>query len=84
MRDLAWLSNWYQTAAGTRPAVKISVEHFKEHFACADVVIVTYEEFQQSTATESLRRLSTAVLVPTHDPKQPLLWRHLHETWVKE
>ena len=83
LRDLTWLSNWYRNAADSRPEVKISIENFKAHFSCPDLVIVTYEEYQQVTATESLRRSATAVFVPTTNPQQPLLWRHLHETWVK-
>ncbi|CDZ78736.1 hypothetical protein BN59_03049 [Legionella massiliensis] len=82
LRDFAWLSHWYQTAAGSRPQVKISIENFKNIYSCSDNVIVAYEEYQQVTTVESLRRSSTAIFVPTNNSKQPLLWRHLHETWV--
>ena len=83
LRDFDWISNWYHNAAGSRPQVKISIENFKGNFCCPDTVIVTYEEYQQVTNTEFLRRSSTAVFLPTNNPKQPLLWRHLHETWVQ-
>ncbi|KTC82737.1 hypothetical protein [Legionella cincinnatiensis] len=83
LRDYVWLSNWYHHAAGSRPQVTIKIEHFKEIFSCADNVIVSYEELQQISENEHLRRLSTAIFVPTNNPKSPLLWRHLHETWIK-
>ena len=84
LRDLSWLRNWFESAAGSRPQVKISIEHFKENFACEECVMVTFEEYQQVSVQESLRRLSTAVFISTNNPRQPLLWRHLHETWVKK
>ncbi|QEY50656.1 hypothetical protein [Legionella longbeachae] len=83
LRDYDWLGNWYLNAAGSRPQVTITIEHFKKIFSCADNVIVSYEEVQQITAYERLRRLSTVIFVPTNNPEQPLLWRHLHETWIK-
>ena len=83
LRDFTWFSNWYHNAAGSRPDVKINIVNFKENFSCPDNVIVTYEEHQQVPNIKSLKRSSTAVFVPTNNPKQPLLWRHLHETWVR-
>ncbi|WP_238584348.1 hypothetical protein [Legionella gratiana] len=84
LRDFIWLSNWYAKAAGSRPQVTIKIEHFKEIFSCPENIIVSYEELQQLTEKEQLRRLSTAIFIPTNNPKQPLLWRHLHETWIKQ
>lgn len=84
LRDLSALRDWFETAAGSRPQVKISIKHFKENFVCVENVIVTYEEHQQVTEATSLHRLSTAVFLPTNNPKQPVLWRHLHETWIKK
>ncbi|AUH71979.1 hypothetical protein [Legionella sainthelensi] len=83
LRDYVWLSTWYLNAAGSRPQATIKIEQFKEIFSCEDNVIVSYEELQQLPENEHLRRLSTAIFVPTNNPKQPLLWRHLHETWIK-
>lgn len=83
LRDLSWLSNWSHNAAGSRPQVKISIENFTGIFCCSDTVIVSYEEFQQITPTKLLRRASTAVFLPTSNTKQPLLWHHLHETWMQ-
>ncbi|WP_115709739.1 hypothetical protein [Legionella sainthelensi] len=83
LRDYVWLSTWYLNAAGSRPQVTIKIEQFKEIFSCADNVIVCYEELQQLPENGRLRRLSTAIFVPTNNPKQPLLWRHVHETWIK-
>jgi hypothetical protein len=82
LTDFGGLKSWSLTAVGSRPKVKISIENFKGIFSCLDSVIVTYLEYQQISENESLKRLSTAVFVPTNNPEQPLLWRHLHETWV--
>ncbi|WP_133128801.1 hypothetical protein [Legionella nagasakiensis] len=82
LRDFTWLSGWCSNALGSRPQVKISIENFNKIFASPEHVIITYEEHQQITMTESLRRSSTAVLMSTNHQKPSFLWYHLHETWM--
>ena len=83
LRHCEDLKKWYQQAAGSRPQVVITIKQFTPLLTHNDLIMVSYEEHQQVTSTETLRRLSTAIFVPTQHSHQPLLWRHLHETWIR-
>jgi len=82
LHDYNWICDLVKGAHGSRPSVKISIKNFKEIFCSAEMIIVLYEEFQQITAAQSLHRISTAILLPSHRLDQPLLWYHLQETWM--
>jgi hypothetical protein len=48
-----------------------------------DILLVTYEEWQQS-GDQTTARLSTALFRDKPDAPNGLEWLHVHETWLPD
>lgn len=64
-------------AHGQRPGVRLWVENIRLHYHLHDLLLVTYEEWQQQDENTT-SRLSTVLFQETPDG---LRWLHVHETW---
>ncbi len=84
--DRPGLTNTLRSAYGSLAGreFKIWIENMNVRSANEDLVIATYEEWQQRDS-EKTARLSTAVfqLHARHSPGG-VEWRHVHETWLSE
>lgn len=68
-----------RAAHGSRPAIRIRIENPRLRHETADLLVATYEEWQECTPTVT-GRLSTVVFGTSHDC---LEWMHVHETWIR-
>ncbi|HSH01560.1 MAG TPA: hypothetical protein VLL52_03505, partial [Anaerolineae bacterium] len=75
------LTNLYQAHGQwhTNPQ-QIWIEQIQTHVHNPPVTLLTYQEWQ-GTPAQSRGRLSTALLSQPA-PNQPILWHHVHETWL--
>jgi hypothetical protein len=67
----------FESAHGSVPELSIRIENVAVLHASADVVLVTYEEWQGSRG-----RRSTVLLAVDGEGPGGMRSRHLHETWI--
>lgn len=70
---------------GTRAGIDFRIEIHQPavHQETADLALVTYHEHWFESAQEQSVIIATALLEPEPDAPGRLLWRHLHETWLR-
>ncbi|MEX2466974.1 MAG: DUF4440 domain-containing protein [Gemmatimonadota bacterium] len=67
---------------GSDPAARLWIENVTLRQAWAELMIVTYEEWQERRGSAARGRLSTVVFGTHARPPTDLQWVHLHETWL--
>lgn len=67
-----------------RQGSRIWIENVVLRQEIGDMLIVTYEEWQQTPDTEARGRLSTVVFQKQAGLPNDLLWLHVHETWLPQ
>ncbi len=74
------LEDLYQ-AHGKRKDIKIWTKDKKLLFENSEILVVSYQEWQQEAAGDK-GRISTAVLIFDETKINGLRWLHVHETWL--
>jgi hypothetical protein len=72
-----------RAAHNTRPNVRVWIENIRLHHYVGDILLVTYEEWQES-GDQTTARLSTALFRDKPDAPNGLEWLHVHETWLPD
>jgi hypothetical protein len=70
-------------AHGAQPGIRIWIENIRLHADNGPLIIVEYEEWQQ-TDEETVSRYSTAVFRIKEDTPNGIEWVHVHETWFNQ
>jgi len=66
---------------GRRTQFRIWIENVRLHHHVDDVLVATYEEWQQD-ASQTTARLSTVIFHTKLGLPNGLQWLHVHETWL--
>jgi len=64
------------------PDFEIRIDAIKESWRSPNGVVLTYVEAQVRHGKRSCRR-STALFIPDEAAPNRVVWRHLHETWMR-
>ena len=75
------LTKGLRGAHGKQPAIRIWTKHHQLRQQVGDVVLCTYEEWQE-TADGTTARLSSALFRTVHAAPHGVVWLHVHETWI--
>ena len=78
--DSAGLTAFFSGAAGSRPGLRMQITDLVLLQQGSTGAVVGYREIQSQPGLETTERWSTVVY--ENAPDGPLLWRHLHETWI--
>jgi hypothetical protein len=70
-----------RAAHDTRRDLRMWIEGFRVHHREGDLLIATYEEWQE-TGGATTARLSTAVFRAKEGVPHGVEWLHVHETWM--
>ncbi len=73
-----------RNAYKSRKVVKIWIENFQTYRREGDLIITTYEEWQQGCDDSVNARISTAIFQEKPDTPNGVMWLHVHETWLKK
>lgn len=71
-----------RNAYNTRSRCKIWIENVQFQRLAGDVVVTTYEEWQQDSAGPPAGRISTALFKKNVHTPNGVSWLHVHETWL--
>lgn len=78
--DKGGLAAFFNTAAGSRPGLKMQITDLALLQQSDHGATVSYRECQSQPGAEPTQRWSTVVYEKMPDGR--LRWRHLHETWA--
>jgi hypothetical protein len=70
-----------RAAHGSRPGWRMWIEHAQLRCQSGDLLVATYEEWQQTGGTTTAR-ISTVVFRNRPGTLNGLVWLHVHETWL--
>ena len=80
-RERATLLQGLWDAHDSHAAMRIWIEKVQLRRVRGDVIWTTYEEWQE-IGGQTTGRLSTVIFTKQADDEHPLLWQHVHETWL--
>jgi hypothetical protein len=85
LRPRQALHDWIRTAHGVGHDVglKIWIKNTTGRAVSDDLVLMTYEEWQQA-AGETTARLSSALFKADRKARHGVVWLHVQETWLPE
>jgi hypothetical protein len=69
-------------AHNARPGIRIWIESVRIRQHTDDLIVATYEEWQQLPDQSPRGRISTVILRAADNTPNGLVWLHVHETWL--
>ena len=82
MTTLPALTTGLRTAYGKQPDIRIWTQNHRFHQQWGEIMLCTYEEWQESTK-ETTARLSSVLFRRDDAAPHQLCWCHVHETWLE-
>ena len=77
------LLNGLRRAHNTHTGMRIWIKNIQELHQIGDLIIATYEEWQEVEGKVTAR-LSSVLFQKSDSTSNGLLWLHVHETWINE
>ena len=71
-----------RAAHGSRLTWRMWIENIRLHHQQGDLLLVTYEEWQQRDDAAPTARVTTALFRENAACPQGVEWLHVHETWI--
>jgi hypothetical protein len=81
LAEYATVIEWLRNGYGTRPGFRLWTDQIAVRQANADLMLVTYREWQQRDQATNAR-LSSALFQTWADAPNGVQWLHVHETWL--
>lgn len=82
LSDRATVISWLREGYGTRPDFQLWTEQIVLRQQSNDLALATYEEWQQTPGSQTVR-LSSALFQHQLGAPHGIEWLHVHETWLR-
>lgn len=82
LSDCATVLSWLREGYGTRPDFQLWTEQIVLRHHTSNLVLATYEEWQQTPGSQTVR-LASALFQRRLEAPHGVEWLHVHETWLQ-